>query len=165
MALIKCKECDEPMSSSAAACPHCGKRRTSATTKGCMWLIILVAVASVFAYNMTRDQHQAEASRRAALTPEQRALEDAAEAAARLPTAFRGACLIALKRQLNDPGSAQFGSTTGWPVNTEDHGQYSVLATFRAKNAFGAYVLGTWDCKVRAEGTDVRVLSVRQIAP
>lgn len=51
MALIQCKECGKPMSSGAKACPHCGKRRTSKTTMGCLWIIILVVGVMAFTYH------------------------------------------------------------------------------------------------------------------
>lgn len=49
MALIKCKECGQPMSSSAKVCPHCGKQRPSATKTGCAWIIVLFGAAIVWA--------------------------------------------------------------------------------------------------------------------
>lgn len=60
MALIKCKECGQQMSSGAAVCPHCGKRRTSATTKGCLWIIIVGVIFAVIAIN-TGTEHQSPA--------------------------------------------------------------------------------------------------------
>lgn len=48
MALIKCKECAQPMSSSAKVCPHCGKQRPSATKTGCAWIIVLFGAAIVW---------------------------------------------------------------------------------------------------------------------
>jgi len=48
MALIKCKECGQPMSSSAKVCPHCGKQRPSATKTGCAWIIVLFGAAIIW---------------------------------------------------------------------------------------------------------------------
>lgn len=48
MALIKCKECGQPMSSGAKLCPHCGKPRPSATKTGCAWIIVLFGAAVIW---------------------------------------------------------------------------------------------------------------------
>jgi hypothetical protein len=48
MALIKCKECGQQMSSSAKACPHCGKQRPSATKTGCAWIIVLFGATIIW---------------------------------------------------------------------------------------------------------------------
>jgi hypothetical protein len=46
MALIKCKECGNQISSDATACPNCGKpvKKTSATASGCLVVIVVVVV-------------------------------------------------------------------------------------------------------------------------
>jgi hypothetical protein len=77
----------------------------------------------------------------------------------------RGACLIMLKRTLNDPDSAQPERTGMWYVEEQKDGTILVQPTGRAKNAFGAYIQGTWNCVVRPEGENVRVLSLKQIRP
>jgi len=48
MALIKCKECGQQMSSSAKVCPHCGKQKPSATKTGCAWIVVLFGAAIVW---------------------------------------------------------------------------------------------------------------------
>jgi len=37
----KCKDCGGSVSTSASKCPHCGRARTSTTTKGCAWIVAL----------------------------------------------------------------------------------------------------------------------------
>lgn len=49
MALIKCKECGQQMSSSARVCPHCGKQRSSTAKTGCAWIIVLFGTAVIWA--------------------------------------------------------------------------------------------------------------------
>lgn len=164
MALIKCKECGQQMSSGAKACPHCGKRRTSRAAKGCLWIVIVFGVAVGFGIYKTGQQHDAADARRAAMTPQQVADEAAAEFDAKLPDASKALCLKALKQSLNDPDSAKFDAGN-WSVSTEGNYHYTVLATFRAKNQMGAYVLTDWRCRVVAEGTKVQLLSLQQIAP
>ncbi len=116
----------------------------------------------------------ANARREATLTPTQKEARrveamKAAVAAAKeaelkrrsdfLPSA-RGGCLIALKRMLHDPGSAEFGLTSEWPTTTADDGRVTVLARVRAKNGFGAMRLSTFRCVVEPVGND----SLRLIA-
>jgi hypothetical protein len=48
MALIKCGECGQQMSSSAKVCPHCGKPRPSAGKTGCAWVIVLVGAIFIW---------------------------------------------------------------------------------------------------------------------
>lgn len=49
MALIKCKECGNQISSDATACPNCGKpvKKTSAAASGCLVVIIVIVVLAV----------------------------------------------------------------------------------------------------------------------
>lgn len=140
-------------------------------------LAAAVAVAVVW-HDIDEDHRQFETNERiiaeanarqeAALTPAQKearrvAASEAAVAAAKeaelkrrsefLPSA-RGGCLIALKRMLHDPGSAEFGPTREWPTTTADDGKVTVLARVRAKNGFGAMRLSTFRCVVEPVGSD-----------
>lgn len=47
MSLINCKECGKEISSSAKKCPHCGVRRTSSLTMGCLIIIVLLVVLPI----------------------------------------------------------------------------------------------------------------------
>jgi hypothetical protein len=49
MALIKCKECGNQISSDASACPNCGKpvKKTSPAASGCLVVIIVIVVLAV----------------------------------------------------------------------------------------------------------------------
>ena len=169
MALIKCNECKKEFSSDAKACPHCGKRRTSFITKLIAWFFAFVGVMMVWGMiqgqKTSEEAVQKEAGRRAALTTDQRLAEDAAKAKEKKLSAARGACLITLKQNLNDPGSAEIGSTSQWYVEERKNGTILVQPTARAKNAFGAYIQGAWDCVVKPEGKNIRVLSMKQIRP
>ncbi|MBN8922345.1 MAG: hypothetical protein BGP10_12435 [Rhodanobacter sp. 68-29] len=49
MALIKCSECGQQMSSSAKVCPHCGKQRPSAARTGCAWIVVLFGAFIIWA--------------------------------------------------------------------------------------------------------------------
>jgi len=169
MALIRCKECKKEFSSDAKACPHCGKIRTTFTTKLFTGFFVLVGIMTI--WGMIQGQKasevaaQKETDRLAALTPEDRAEEIAAKAKLEKLSAARGACLIVLKQNLNDPGSAEIGSTSHWYVKERKDGTILIQPSARAKNAFGAYINGVWECVVKLEGENVRVLSMNQIRP
>jgi len=169
MALIKCKDCKNEFSSSAKACPHCGKRQTSFMTKMFAYTFAFIGIVTIFGIvsgnKQTEKAAQVEVERRAALTPEQRAQEDAEIAKQEMLSSVRGACLIVLKKSLNDPDSAQIGSTKTWYYSEKKDGTILVQPTARAKNAFGAYINGAWDCVVKPEGDKVRVISFTQIRP
>jgi hypothetical protein len=63
MALIKCKECGNQISSDATACPSCGKpvKKTSATASGCLAVIIVVVILSVMGKCSSSDKTPAPA--------------------------------------------------------------------------------------------------------
>lgn len=162
MALIKCKECGKEYSTDAKACPNCGKRRTTMTTKLIGGLIAFIIAMSIYNF---QQRGNSESERRTALTPEQRATEDAAEATAGRLSAARGACLILLQKSLNDPDSAKLERSSSWYVEERKDGTILVQPSGRAKNAFGAYINGVWDCVAKPEGEKIRVLSLKQIRP
>jgi len=158
-----------------------GKLFAAAVATFAVAVVVVACVAEsddrTFAEN-ERIIAEANARREAALTPEQKesrrvAALDAAAATYKeseqkrqaefLPSA-RGGCLIALKRMLNEPGSAEFGLTSEWPTTMADDGRVTVLARVRAKNGFGAMRLSTFRCVVEPVGADsLRVISLDQI--
>lgn len=77
----------------------------------------------------------------------------------------RYACMEFLKRQMNDPDSAKFERRSEWPAVTNKDGTITVLVSGRAKNGFGAYILGQWLCAVRLVGREIRLDSIAQISP
>jgi len=78
-------------------------------------------------------------------------------------SAPRGACRMALEKTLHDPGSAEFDLGSNWYVETRKDGTILVQPKLRAKNAFGAYRYVTYNCIVKPEGENIRVLSLKQI--
>lgn len=46
-----CPTCNDVVSKSAKSCPHCGHTFTSRTTKGCLWIILLVATIAFYGTN------------------------------------------------------------------------------------------------------------------
>lgn len=162
MALVKCKECGKEYSTDAKACPNCGKRRTTERTKLIAIIFALIIAGSIWE-SMKKDN--AEATRLSALTPEQRAAEVAAQAKATRFRNARYACKHALKEVLNDPDSAKLEETLSWYAEEQKNGTIHVQPSGRAKNAFGAYISGVWDCVAKPQGENFRVVSLKQIHP
>ncbi len=169
MAMMKCKECGKEYSTDAKSCPNCGKRRTSFLTKAFAWFFAFVGVMTIWGMiqgqKASEESAQKESVRLASLTPEQRATEAAARAKEEKFSAARGACLIVLKKSLNDPDSAKLEATSRWYIEEQKNGSVLVQPSGRAKNAFGAYINGVWNCVTKQEGGNVRVISLKQIQP
>jgi len=180
MSLIKCKGCGKEYSSSAKACPHCGKHLTSGSTKFIGGLVALIIIFAIWTSHRNQEEAERiariEATRQAAMTPEQRErqrvakerevkLQKAAEEKGKRFSAARGACLLSLKTNLHDPDSAKLDSTYTWYVEERKNGTILVQPTGRAKNAFGAYIKGAWNCVTKQHGNDIVVLSLKQIRP
>jgi len=162
MAFIKCKTCGFLHSSDAKSCPNCGKRKTSMFTK-------IVAVFIIFIVAMTmytsQKREEAEVARRVALTPEQRATEDAEKQKKETLNSARYMCNEALERALHDPDSAKIDDYFTWFAKFQSDNTIQVQPTGRAKNAFGALIKGVWNCKVKVENGTYRVASFEQIQP
>jgi len=77
----------------------------------------------------------------------------------------QGACLIVLKESLNDPDSAELDKTSNWYTKERKDGTILVQPSGRAKNGFGAYMHGVWECIARPDGDGMRVLSLKQVRP
>ena len=168
MALTKCRECGREVSKTAKACPHCGARTPRTSVLGKILLVVgVVWLLGWFFGELNRPSSisPAESTRLAGLTPEERAAEDAAKARAGRFSAARGACLIVLQKSLNDPDTAKLEMTTSWHVEERKDGTILVQPSGRAKNAFGAYIYGVWNCVAKPEGENIRVLSLKQIRP
>lgn len=158
MALIKCPSCSNDVSPQAAACPKCGHPIASAKpvpppkkSSGCGTLLaIVIGVPVVFAIwaggeadKRRQEQAAVESARVAKLTPEQRATEQKAAAAAREAQEFKDiarASLEVAKRKvplsLKDPASAKFRDLIA--VKTPAGGLL-VCGHVNSKNSFGGY--------------------------
>lgn len=132
MALIKCHECGNEVSTEAKVCPKCGakvvvpktKKPTSTSTKviGVLGVIAVIAVIS-----STKQQNEQLAEAKSNLTPEQKAAN--AKRDAQLQWAAMGA--IDLKKHMKDPEAFDL---TSLYVTKSGYGCYE----YRAKNSFGA---------------------------
>jgi hypothetical protein len=63
----------------------------------------------------------------------------------------RYACREFIRRDMHDPRSADFGHWAAWPAS-QDGDRFTVHATFRGANAFGATVQNEVTCSLRRDG-------------
>lgn len=154
--LARCVDCNGLVSRMADKCPHCGRpfgpgpRKTTRITKFVALMIAAAAVLGItsnFAEKSAQEaRERAESARRSKLSPEQRSAEDkesadraTADALQRKAQEVRfqkaAIAVAAVKKSLHDPASARWEQ-----VLTNDDGTL-ICITYRAKNAFGAYVL------------------------
>jgi hypothetical protein len=173
MALVKCHECGHSISNKAPRCPHCGVKRrtpTSFVTKmaaGFIAFSVLIGViGAITAEHDAKKTAQAEAARRAGLTPEQKAAEAQAAKAKKTADAEAEAlmsavytCRMFIRQRLKDPESvkwAHLGDET--PRQKNKDGSFTADLSLRARNSFGGLVLETYQCQVRQAGDDWRLM-------
>jgi len=150
MALTKCKECGQQISSKAESCPHCGVK-VKAESIGCLGAVVVifgllwVASSIVPSHN---DQTSPTATKQEKPDPESSA---------------RGACMLFIKQVLNDPSSAEFGHSSEAVVYQEKNGVWVVQRRLRAKNAFNALVLTTYECRMTLADGNWSALSIKPV--
>jgi|GEM_PF-4319164 len=141
----KCKYCSLMIPADARICPHCRKTQGLTYAQGCLVIIIAIVLIPILLYLAGTSSNSPAPS-------------DPYSAA-------RGACRMAIKQSLHDPGSADFDLGSSWYTETQKNGAILVQPKLRSKNAFGAYIYATYNCIVKHEGGNVRVLSLKQIQP
>lgn len=139
MAMTKCKECRQPVSSKAATCPHCGAR-VARQNSGCGTLIVVIFLGTIIVGaigSMVGEQRRESSSTPApATTPksEKTAAEKEAEDAEKqkkdgqIAMAQVGA--KTLKSSMRDPDSFKLETAL-----VMENG--SVCYEYRARNGFG----------------------------
>lgn len=142
MTLIKCRECGNEVSTEATACPKCGakvkyKKPMSRTAKMLGGLLVVSVIAGMVASNTAVETRKAtDAARQAALTPEQKAQEEAAKAKRTAQIQLAAAGALSLKKGMKDPSAFELTSLV---LKSEGTGCYE----YRAKNSFGAILPGS----------------------
>jgi len=137
----QCKACKMSIDAEAKICPHCRTRQGLGLGKK-IGIVFLVLIAIGAVSNALKGPAPADP----------------------LNTA-RYACREFLLKTLNDPDSAKLEEYRTWFAETKKDGSILVQPRGRAKNAFGAYIIGTWNCTVKNDGKDIRLLSMKQIRP
>lgn len=159
MALVKCKECKEQISTKAKACPKCGAvppKKTSLFT----WLILILIIFTVYgAYqqesSMTPEQRVAREEQRAIAAKEkeaEKAREDAQKAVEEKEKRRKGFhCLSSwdgshpavkkyVEEKMRDPSSFKHVETRITPV---EKGEHQLVMKYRAANGFGGITVGS----------------------
>lgn len=159
MALVKCKECGEGVSTKAKICPKCGAKppkKTSLVT----WTVLIMILLGVFGLmrqesNMSPEKKLERAERVEVEKLAQAEKESAkAKAQANLDAERKRKgfhCLSSLtgihrgvkrvvKENLRDPNSFDHIETKITPVDENE--KHSLIMTYRAKNAFGGKAIG-----------------------
>lgn len=158
MALIKCKECGEKISTKAKSCPNCGAippRKTSIVTWAAL-VLILFGLYSTWQTesNLTPEQKKARNEQRAiaakekVVEQEKKAAHKALEKKENKSKGFH--CLsswdgshIGVKKyvqdNMRDPDSFEHIETRITPVNNK--GTHHLIMKYRAKNGFGGMTI------------------------
>lgn len=123
MALVKCKECGNDVSTDAATCPKCGAKRAKATSK-LTWI-----VGGFFALVITIGIIQSNGSPSAPAAPSPEKTKADKERDQR--TIAAASAMKVLKSSLRDPKSVEWES-----ARTNDTGTL-VCISYRARNGFG----------------------------
>lgn len=177
MAMTRCKECGNEVSTKAEACPKCGAKRPRPTSIG-TWIIggfLALAGFSCIIGSQRTDDARAQATaaenvRLNAMSPEQRAaaekqkaLDDARKRieAGKLTSAY--ACREIVTKHLKDPDSAKWESPWYSDAQILENGaRYKIQISGRSKNSFGAYTLSVFDCDLRRSGDNWVAIQIKE---
>jgi len=158
MAEKKCPECRVMIDSKAKTCPHCRKKLgTSLCTKVVLVLFIFIGMGAIG--SAIRGPSPQSSTPQPPSTPQQIAAQSREERI----TAARRACKYALLEILHDPDSAKLKSSDEWGIRVNNDGTILVQPSGRTKNAFGAYMQGTWNCTAKPGQDGAKVISLEQI--
>lgn len=132
MALGKCPECGNDVSTTAKACPKCGHNLSGGMASGCLWIgiaaVLLIVVGS--ALNVPKDKPMVDN-----------------ESAA-------WACQEYVKKSLRDPDSAEFLSDPATNRASQlGDGSWENAVKVRAANGFGGKTVSIFTCNVE-KGAD-----------
>ena len=140
--MIKCHECKATISSTAKACPLCG-----APPKAGGRRVQALLIVAVLALIMLISQCSKYRSTPQAFDPD---------------ATLSGLCMLHIKGQLHDPASAEFEHSRNTRIIRATSG-IEVIRSVRAKNAFGAMRLTTYQCTYKQAGTNFTLIDLKQI--
>lgn len=175
--LITCEGCGHNISRDAAVCPFCGRKQRSLGSKLAA-VFAVVALAALFALAVWELTYVAkagrqEAERRAQLTPEEIAAEDAARAAEeaakeseeleenRISAVLRN-CKQYVTQSLEDRSGVTFTFSTTWDYGVEADGIVRVTPIIQI-NRDGEAREQRWNCVVRAQGGVIKLESLEPL--
>ncbi|MEZ5691161.1 MAG: hypothetical protein R3D71_05815 [Rickettsiales bacterium] len=147
--LIKCKDCNKPVSGRAKICVHCGVRlRNHGFVNFILYIIFIpVIVITIFIIIGALIQDK----------------EPSVMSATDELNSAKYVCGEFVRRSLHDPDSADLEPSRSYPVETLKKGVYRVIVSLRAKNGFGAMRKSFFDCKTTLSSGNWVVLSIKEI--
>lgn len=165
MALTKCAECGNEVSTQAKTCPKCGAKVKTRKTSGRLWVLVAaLVIVSVAVGNLaTKEATDNEASRLAALSPEQRTAELAKKKEESDLSSARYACRKFVEKTLHDPASAKFDEPSTYWAEKRKKNIYSVQVKLSAKNGFNATRKSVMDCKLKSIGESWALVALKEI--
>ena len=175
--LITCEGCGHNISREETVCPFCGRKQRSLGSKLAA-LFAVVALLALFALAVWELTYVAkagrqEAERRAQLSPEQIAAEDAARAAEetaketaereenRISAVLRN-CKQYVTQSLDDRSGVTFTFSTTWDYALEPDGIVRVTPIIRIDRD-GEEREQRWSCVVRAQGGIIKLVSLEPL--
>lgn len=193
MALMNCHECKKQISTEAKVCPNCGAKARPPKKKTSKVLLIGLALAAIWTVylgaqnaGVKREAEKAEEQRQAALTPEQRAKEEAdrarqaAQAAAvaaskaaedqarEASLADRSSaevtCKMAFEKSAHNPDSVDWiREERQFSYTAPDKTQAVSLQPVRARNAMNAVVRGVVKCELLKKNGNWTIKSMAEL--
>lgn len=138
--LRPCKDCGEPVSKSATACPKCGAQLPKEVGAGCGTLIFIML--GIFIFTVTTNSNKPKPPQIPVVAKSESAVEN---------NRYDGGVYQAeawLKQNLKDPDSLQvitWGKVMdiGADLEAETGHRYATWCRYRAKNSFGGYSIAT----------------------
>lgn len=157
VALTKCKECGNEVSTKASNCPKCGApvktEGSGCAGRGCLVIIGLIVISAII--SQFADNNKSKNS--APTTPKTQAelrKEQVEKQFSAWDGSHRGLTRF-IKNSMNDPDSYEHVKTVYL-----DKGDYLIVkTTFRGKNAFGGVVVNWIQAKVDLNGNVIEVLA------
>lgn len=175
--LITCEGCGHNISHEAPVCEFCGRKQRSLSSKLAA-IFAVVALGALFALAVWELTYVAkagrqEAERRAQLTPEQiaqeearRAAEEAAKEAAELEenriSAVLRNCKQYVTQALEDRSGVTFTFSTSWDYTVKPDGIVQVIPVINEERN-GQTREKRWDCVVRAQSGIIKLESIRPL--
>lgn len=160
MALKKCPECGNDVSTKAEKCPHCGAKVKK--NIGCLGVIGILILLGIFSslfdkQNKTTTSSSTSGTASSVKTPEELRKERVERAFSPWDGSQRKLEAF-IKESMNDPDSYDHVKTVYW-----DKGSYLiVMTTFRGKNAFGGVVKNWVKAKTDLDGNIIEILETGQ---
>ena len=161
MALVKCPECDNEVSTQAFSCPKCGYAGSMPKAKeekksgsGCgtvFGLVLILFIASIIASHWGEDN----SSRSSSSSPKPLTRQEKIEKHFSAWDGSHRGLTEHIKQVMNDPDSYQHAETKYW----DESDCLRVKTTYRGKNAFGGVVVNTVTAKVDLDGNVIEIVS------